>query len=428
MDTTHRKPSRSRPGVVAPMVVAAVAAVALLPAPAATAATTTTTTSAAETASTVARGGGRAAAPGTIVAVEAGGGMTAAQVSLSLRDSGIDASRVRYGATWYRVLYRTTDSAGAPTTASQLVVLPHTRRASLPVVSWLHGTTVHRDEVASVNPASNDRRAALLFASTGRAVSAPDYVGLGRGEGFHPYGDAAATVSAAVDGLRAARALARGTGRDLAREVQISGFSQGGPATMLVGRALQEEGRDPYFRAGALAPVSGPFELSAFEAAAADDAVDHAPLYLAYFATAWDRMYGLYDAPADAFRAPYDQRIEELFDGRHSARDLMEALPATSRELFTPAFLDRIRKPDGELARRLRVLDRTCDWRPDVPVHLFHGSGDQDVVFAHARHCVAQLERGRADYALTDVGAVDHNTSVKRALPLVVDFFDRRRP
>ncbi|WP_306806435.1 hypothetical protein [Streptomyces sp. DH12] len=427
MDITHRKPPGSRPVVVAP-VVAAVAAVALLAAPAATATTTAPSASAASTGSTLARGGGRAAAPGTVVAVEARGGMTAAEVSLSLREADIDASRVRYGATWYRVLYRTTDSAGAPTTASQLVVLPHTRRATLPVVSWLHGTTVHRDEVASVNPASNDRRAALLFASTGRAVSAPDYVGLGRGEGFHPYGDPAATVSAAVDGLRAARALARSTGRDLAREVLISGFSQGGPATMLVGRALREQGRDPYFRAGALAPVAGPFALSAFEAAAADDAVDHAPLYLAYFATAWNRMYGLYDTPAEAFRAPYDQRIEELFDGRHSARDLKEALPATSRELFTPAFLDRIRKPDGDLARRLRVLDHTCDWRPAVPVRLFHGSGDQDVVFAHARHCAAQPERNRADHVLTDVGAVDHNTSVKRALPLVVDFFDRRRP
>ncbi|MFJ8692314.1 alpha/beta hydrolase family protein [Streptomyces roseolilacinus] len=375
-----------------------------------------------------ARAHDRPAGPGTIVAVEETGRVSAADIAKNLRDAGIDASRVRYGATWYRVLYRTTDSGGSATTASQLVVLPHRRESSLPVVSWLHGTTVHRGEVASVNPSSTDRRAALLFASTGRAVSAPDYVGLGKGEGFHPYGDPAATVSASVDALRAARTLTHGTGRTLRPKVQISGFSQGGPATMMVGRALQRKGGDAYFRPGALAPVAGPFDLSAFEAAAADDAIAHSSLYLAYFVTAWNRTYGLYDSPGEAFRAPYDQRIEELFDGHHTARELREELPATSKDLFTPGFLERIRKPEGMLERRMRALDRTCDWRPEVPVHLFHAGGDRDVVFAHARHCAGQLEENRADHRLTDVGDHDHNTTVRQALPRIVDFFDRQEP
>ncbi|MEV3870690.1 lipase family protein [Streptomyces sp. NPDC049906] len=102
---------------------------------------------------------------------------------------------------------------------------------SLSAVSWLHGTSVHKTEAASVNPNSADRRAALLFAAAGRAVSAPDYVGLGKGDGLHPHGDPTATVAAAVDGLRAARTLAREHGRKLRPEVGISGFSQGGPAT-----------------------------------------------------------------------------------------------------------------------------------------------------------------------------------------------------
>ena len=145
------------------------------------------------------------------------------------------------------------------TTPSQLVVLPKNGARHLSTASWLHGTTVYRKDVASENPKSNDRLAALLFASTGRAVSAPDYVGLGSGEGFHPYGDPRATVAASVDGLRAARTLAHRNGRELKRKVQVSGFSQGGPATMLVGRALQQKGADRYFRLGALAPVSGPY-------------------------------------------------------------------------------------------------------------------------------------------------------------------------
>ncbi|MEU3597242.1 hypothetical protein ABZ714_00685 [Streptomyces sp. NPDC006798] len=367
----------------------------------------------------------RPAPGGAVVAVEEETRVSADEVAAILGQGGIDTSRVRYGVTRYRVLYRTTDSTGAPTTASQLVVLPRNGERALSTVSWLHGTSVHKDEAASVNPNSADRRAALFFAAGGRAVSAPDYVGLGKGDGLHPYGDPKATVAAAVDGPRAARTVAREHGRELRPEVGISGFSQGGPATMMVGRALAEERADRYFRPGALAPVGGPFDLSTFEAAAANDTVQRSAIYLAYFATAWDRIYGLYDSPAEAFRAPYDQRIERLFDGRHTAADILRELPATSKELFTAEFLDRVREPSGVLKERLRPLDTTCDWRPRVPVRIFHGSRDEDVAPAHAGHCSGRLTENGARHQVVDVGPYDHNTSVKKALPLVLDLFER---
>ncbi|MFE9368844.1 hypothetical protein ACFYM2_03515 [Streptomyces sp. NPDC006711] len=78
-------------------------------------------------------------------------------------------------------------------------------------------------------------------------------------------------MSASFDALRATRALARLKGRELERKAQVSEVSQGGPATMMVGRALDQEKADRYFRLGALAPVSCPFDLSAFEAAANDE-------------------------------------------------------------------------------------------------------------------------------------------------------------
>ncbi|GAA2918978.1 hypothetical protein GCM10020221_14030 [Streptomyces thioluteus] len=365
----------------------------------------------------------RQAQGGAVVSVEQVADLTPEEVAGELRGE-IDSSQVRFGVTAYRVAYRTTNSAGAPTTASQLVVLPRNKARRLSAVSWLHGTTVYRKDVASENPKSDDRLAALLFASTGRAVSAPDYVGLGSGEGFHPYGDPRATVAASVDGLRAARTLAHRNGRELERKVQVSGFSQGGPATMLVGRALQQEDADRYFRPGALAPVSGPFDLSAFETAAADDRIVKSGLYLAYFATAWNKTYGLYKSPGDVFRAPYDQKVEGLFDGYHSTEQIAAALPAASKDLFTEDFLNKVRKPGGVLKDKLRPLDNTCNWHPDVPVEIFHGRGDKDVDFSHAGYCANQLAENGAAHRLTDVGDYDHNGSVKQALPRIVRFFD----
>ncbi|MGA5407613.1 alpha/beta hydrolase family protein [Streptomyces lavendulocolor] len=360
---------------------------------------------------------------GAVVSIERAADLTAREVAGELQGK-IDPSQVRYGVTAYRVTYRTTDSAGAPTTASQLVVLPKSGARRLPTVSWLHGTTVYRKDVASENPKSNDRLVALLFASTGRAVSAPDYVGLGSGEGFHPYGDPRATVAASVDGLRAARTLAHRNGRELKRKVQVSGFSQGGPATMLVGRALEQEGADRYFRLGTLAPVSGPFNLSAFEAAAADDKIARSGIYLAYFVTAWNKMYGLYTAPGDVFRSPYDSKVEGLFDGHHTTGQIVSELPGASKHLFTEDFLNKIRKPEGILKDRLRPMDNTCDWRPNARVEIFHGRGDKDIDFSQSVHCADQLTRNGAAPRLTDVGDYDHNGSVRQAVPRIIRFFD----
>lgn len=362
---------------------------------------------------------------GTVVSVTEVEDLSAGEVDQRLVAAGItDAPAATRGVLAYRVVYRTVDTQGRPTTASQLVAVPKTDRDRLRVVSWLHGTTVFRGDTASMKATSTDRAAALMFAGSGRVVSAPDYLGLGEGPGYHPYGHPEATVSASVDALRAARTVAGRHGHALDRRVLVSGFSQGGPATMMVGKALQRQ-TDPYFRLGALAPVAGPFDLSGFEAAAASDEIANAPLYLAYFTTAWQRMYGLYEQPGEAFRAPYDQVVEDLFDGHHTPAQIAAALPDTSEELFTEAYLDEIRDPSGELRQRLDVLDTTCDWRPDVPVHIYHASGDADVAYSNALHCQRQLVANGAAQHLTDVGDTDHNGSVRTALPRVLAQFDR---
>lgn len=173
-------------------------------------------------------------ARGSVVSVVPVADLAADEVSTRLQTAGIDAAQVRFGVSAQRVVYRTIGTNGEPTTASQLVAFPKNEQSDLGVVSWLHGTTVYRGDVASMKEQSTDRMVALLFAATGQAVSAPDYLGLGEGPGPHPYGHPEATVSAALDGLRAAKEVAGSHGRTFDERVRISGFSQGGPAAMMV--------------------------------------------------------------------------------------------------------------------------------------------------------------------------------------------------
>lgn len=339
----------------------------------------------------------------------------------------VDTSAVRNGVDLYLLTYRTVGPAGEPTTASALAVLPRTGEHTLRTVTWLHGTRVFRGDTGSLSD-NLDRAAAVLFAASGYATVAPDYVGLGTGPGHHPYMLSKPTVSATMDALRATRTLTGQNGKRLDRRVFVSGFSQGGQASMLVGRELQASSE---FGLAAVAGIAGPYDIRGQEMPAAlDGRLDgvSATLYLGYAITAWNRVSPLYDSPAEAFRAPYDQVVESLFDSDHQEAEVVASLPGTPRELFTDEFLALMAHPTGALAEVLAANDDPCAWRPRVPVRLFAGTADRDVVPTNAQSCQDDLvAHGTRDSAIVNVGDVDHFTSAALALPQVLTWFNDLR-
>jgi acetyl esterase/lipase len=363
----------------------------------------------------------QAAARGELVSAELIERMSPPEVAAYLAGYGLSVP-ARHGVDLYLVTYRTVDTKGRPTTASALAVLPRTGERTLRTVTWLHGTRVYRGYTGSLDD-NLDRGAAVAFAASGYATVAPDYLGLGLGPGNHPYMLTKPTVTATLDARRAVQALAARSGKRLAHKTFVTGFSQGGQASMLVGRELQRRGE-----LAAIAGIAGPYDIRGEELPATlDGRIDEvsAVLYLGYAMTAWNRERPLYATPAEAFRAPYDQVVESLFDGSHPEEEIVAALPHTPRELFTDDFLALMANPSGELRRVLEANDDPCQWRPRVPVRLYAGTADRDVVFSNAESCADQLAaRGTRDARLVDVGEVDHFGSATVALPRVLRFFD----
>ncbi len=370
---------------------------------------------------------------GAVVSVTPLDHFTQAQTDDYLTRGRLAQQSARNGVDSYRIEYDTVTPQGAPTTASGLLVLPRTEgRAPLPVVAFEHGTLADRADAPSVDGTTRpDRARTMMFAAQGYAAVAPDYLGLGTGPGHHPYTHAPSEATASVDLLRAARTATRERGRRLGRDVMITGFSQGGHAAMAFGEALQA-GADPYFRLRALAPVSGPYDVEHAEIPAGlDGRVDprNAAYYFGYWLTSMNRIHHLYDDPSEVFRAPYDTTVPQLFDGDHTDGQIAAGLPASPRELLTPQFLARAEHPTGELLRAIRESDTTCSgWTPRVPVRLYLASGDRNVAPANAYDCAAQLRSHGADVTLTDEGNVDHTTSVRMALPGILDWFETVRP
>ncbi|MCX5114553.1 alpha/beta hydrolase [Streptomyces sp. NBC_00378] len=362
---------------------------------------------------------------GTLLSVTPVADLDRADVARFLASGGMDTGTVRHGLRAYRLTYRTVTPQGAPTTATGLLALPKGGPHRLDLVSDTHGTMAHRDYAPSVGE-DFGRYAPYLHASAGRAVAAPDYLGLGKGPGRHPYMDTRSSVTASVDMLRAARTAARRLDRPLTGDVYASGFSQGGQVAMALGKAL-DGGADRHFRLRALAPVSGPYDIEHAETPALFDGRVNdisAVFYMSYYLTAQSRLHPLYKDPSEAFRKPYAAIVDDLFDTNHTEEEIIPALPATLKELLTDDYYRRLQHPTGGLLAAARAQDGNCAWKPDVPVRLYSSSGDTDVPIANARHCAADLAARGVDAPVVDQGGADHNTTYMKSGPQIVRWFD----
>ncbi|MFG2299021.1 alpha/beta hydrolase family protein [Streptomyces sp. NPDC048603] len=339
---------------------------------------------------------------------------TPQDVAAELRTAGFEDDTVRHGVVAYRLVYRTVDPHGRPTTASGLFVLPLNSAKRLYPVSFAHGTGSHKDDSPSMRRGAFVSAPVIAHASAGAAGVAPDYLGMGTGPGLHPWMDIGSETTASLDMLRAARAFAPRTGHVLERKVMVTGFSQGASAALGLGRALQA-GEDRWFGLGALAPVSGAYDFGGTELPALLEGrlePKSGVLYAAYTLVAFQRLHHIYDSPGEVFRAPYDRTVEALFDGAHTGEQLMRGTPGTLDELLTDHGRELLAHPTGPLTTALRATDAVCtDWAPRAPVRLYMASGDEQAVTANTEHCrAALLERG-VKAPIVDLGTVDYHGS-----------------
>jgi hypothetical protein len=440
--TFHRDlPTRSgsRPGprrllhVTAATACLAAVSVTALGLPVATAATGAPSASGAATSALTTSAAPQAASAawrGRVVDVVPLGAIAAADVARQLRDAGFDATRVAHGVDRYRVVYRTVGVDGRPTVASGLVVLPRNGSRALDVVSYAHGSEVYRGDAPSVSDDEWTVAAPLSYASAGYAAVAPDYLGLGTGPGPHPWLDVPSEVTAQLDLLRAARAVAHP--RVLRPGVLLTGFSQGASAATGLAKALQG-GADGWFRAAAVAPISGAYDLRRAELPAllrGDLDPFWSTAYTAYLLVAWNRIHHLYDSPGEVFAPRYAPTIEALFDGEHTGEEVGAGLPPSVGELLTPAGRRLLEHPDAALARTLRIADATVSgWRRPVPVRLYRATGgDEQVAAANTDSARRQLAASGVPVTVVDVGRVDHLTSNARGTAAALTWFTKLRP
>ena len=329
------------------------------------------------------------AGAGELRAGEPLGTIAAADIALAVASSGpaIPGLDPRYAVNSYRVQYLTTDTHGNQVLASGLVSVPvKPASAASPVLAYHHGT-LFRDADAPSNHAVAAELTVVL-ASLGFIAVAPDYVGYGVSKGStHPYLLSTPSAAAAIDFLSAARTWRRRSSVADNGQLFITGYSEGGYVAMAAHRALQasQSAHLPQLRMAV--PGAGPYDVQSTLDGLLDIVRDQYPVLGALLSPGLLRYLG----------SGVRNEIRKLL--------LKLLLPDDADVTFDTRFVDNFLADD---VQAVESASNVHNWKPGVPIRMFHGRDDQTVPYASSTSTLRAMQaQGAGNLAtLTDCTAV----------------------
>ena len=364
---------------------------------------------------------------GAVQSVKLVSAIPALQVQFLLSLQGISTLTPRNGVRFYQVIYETVDPHGFPTRASGGLAVPDGVVGPFPVVSYQHGTITRREDVPS--RLSTEGLLGVILGSMGYVVNLPDYLGLGDSPGLHPYHHAASEATATVDLLRAARSWCGSNGVAWSGKLFLTGYSQGGHATLAAMRELEARHAEE-FPVTAVVGGAGAYDLSGVTA---DEFLKNTPVpnpyYLAYLLAAYVDVYGLAGSLGELLAAPYSATVPPLFDGTRDSGALNAALPAVAAGAVRADYLAEFRARADHPLRRALQDNSLLEWTPRAPLRLYHCGGDRDVPPANAQVAYERFRaRGAAQVELFNpVPDGDHGDCVEPTLLAALAWFETLR-
>ena len=293
--------------------------------------------------------------------------------------------------------YVTSGPKGETATASGVLLLPSGAdcTAAAPLVAYAKGTDVEKPRTLA-NPADSETGLlAAMYAGQGYAVVATDYLGYGKSNfSYHPYLHADSEATSVIDSIRAARTATALLGSSLSGKVMLTGYSQGGHASMAAQRAI-EKNLSSEIQVVAGAHLAGPYNLSG--SMKLPDAIAGYQFFVPFLVNSWQKVYGdLYSDVKAAYKTPYSGWIENLLPsptltyttlvttgpaaGQFWLPGALGQSPNQARdELFQPAFVTDITTNANNPVVKAARLNDLLDWTPRARVLLCGGSGDPTV-------------------------------------------------
>jgi pimeloyl-ACP methyl ester carboxylesterase len=349
--------------------------------------------------------------------------LTAAQIDAGTAAGGVQAltGKAKCDVKVVAINYKTLGPKGEETNSSGAMFVPGgacTTAAAL--VAYAKGTDVRKPRTLA-NP--QDAEAFLLvamYAAQGYAVVAPDYLGYAKSTfAYHPYLHADSEASTVIDAIRAARKASTTVGANLSGKVMLTGYSQGGHASMAAQRNGERDQADE-LNIVAGAHLSGPYNLSG--SMRVPVVIAGYQYFVPFLITSWQKVYGdVYNGVSTVFKAPYDSYIENLlpnptltFTTLATSGQLPGAAgetPTQARDkVFQAAFITDVATNPNNGTYLAAKKNDLLGWTPKAKVMLCGGAGDPTVPPAIHRDV---LKADFAARAVTNVTTVDVDAFVQ---------------
>ncbi|AZA50468.1 T9SS C-terminal target domain-containing protein [Chryseobacterium carnipullorum] len=277
----------------------------------------------------------------------------------------------------YKITYYTKNEKNVLVKATGLLMYPNVNFKLSTVVSD-HGTTDSRDNVPSnfKGALTAGFVVELSYVLNGYILMAPDYVGMGTGDGVHPYVDYATEAGATIDFVTAANKVLAQQGIKRYDEYFLAGYSQGAHAAMSTLKMLN---------------VSNPANLKFKYAYMGDGPYDFSGVTLNKGVLEKD-FYPFTSFLANVLHTcnntgykTYNTSISEVISPEyldkynyHVVQDNGGLLwgPVIWQNLFTQSFVNDVtNNPNNNLRRCMKPKD-VYDWYNKTPMTLGHSTVD----------------------------------------------------
>lgn len=288
---------------------------------------------------------------------------------------------INYDVDVYDIKYWTRWHDGTPIMASGVYFVPAQTKYKVPVILYNHGTNIPRKR--SNYGYNGEDNICIGFATNGYAVAFQDYIGLGHGDKFHLYQHAESEAQGGVDMLRAIQELNRHLGIVWDKNLFITGYSQGGHATLAAHRKIQQE-YGGEFKVTASSPMSGAYDMAGAQAKVMFEEYTQ-PFYLPYLLNSYNEAYKIIDGDIhQIYKHPYDTLIPKLFDGSMNIGEINRALPKIPSQMIKDSIVNLfLNDPDFPFMLAIQQ-NEVFRWKPDSPVQICYCTSDEEVYYQNA--------------------------------------------
>jgi hypothetical protein len=321
----------------------------------------------------------------------------------------------------YRLTYKSKNFDNTAIWVSGLLAVPESKNIK-GIVSWQHGTNPDRNEAPSKPTPAEGIAISALFAGNEYILLAPDYIGLGSSQLTPTYLHTQSTVNAAIDFINIGSVILKKLTTGSNSNLYLTGFSQGGAATLGVHRAL-ELNNTTGLNLKASAGVAGAYNFKDISIPYAIS--NNSVLYLGYVANSYAHIYN--QNLNSIVKPEYAGLLPTLFDGSKTLDVIEQALPEKAEQLYNQNMISDIKNGVSNWFTDALGQNETYKWKPIAKVRLFYGNNDTDVSPQDAVSAFNYMKNIGGNAELVNTGNYDHTETLLQSLPEIQKWFNNSK-